>query len=107
MMSLSRFRNRLGVRLLIGLTAGLILLTVSATIVWLGPLPPRVVVMSTGAPGSDYAVVIEPGGTAAHGAGAALRRLEERANHLRVPAALAPELYTLRAHIAMVQRRTM
>ena len=30
-----------------------------ATIVWLGPLPPRVVVMSTGAPGSDYAILAE------------------------------------------------
>lgn len=38
---------------------------------------------------------------------AALRRLEERANRLRVPAALTPELYTLRAHIAMVHNRTM
>jgi TRAP transporter TAXI family solute receptor len=36
--------------------AVLILLALAATIAWLGPLPPRVVVMSTGAPGSDYDV---------------------------------------------------
>ena len=34
--------------------AALIVLAIVTTIVWLGPLPPRVVVMSTGAPGSDY-----------------------------------------------------
>jgi len=32
----------------------LILAAIVATIVWLGPLPSRVVVMSTGTPGSDY-----------------------------------------------------
>jgi len=36
------------------LAAFLILLAIAATIMWLGPLPPRVVVMTTGAPGSDY-----------------------------------------------------
>jgi TRAP-type uncharacterized transport system substrate-binding protein len=36
------------------LAAILILLAIAATIVWLGPLPPRVVVMTTGSPGSDY-----------------------------------------------------
>jgi TRAP-type uncharacterized transport system substrate-binding protein len=36
--------------------AVLILLALAATITWLGPLPPRVVVMSTGSPGSDYDV---------------------------------------------------
>jgi TRAP-type uncharacterized transport system substrate-binding protein len=36
------------------IAAILILLAIAATIVWLGPLPPRVVVMTTGAPGSDY-----------------------------------------------------
>jgi TRAP-type uncharacterized transport system substrate-binding protein len=36
------------------LTAALIVTAFAATVVWLGPLPPRVVVMSTGAPGSDY-----------------------------------------------------
>lgn len=47
------------IRRLTILTAGLVVLTVSATIVWLGPLPPRVLVMSTGAPGSDYAILAE------------------------------------------------
>ena len=32
----------------------LVVLSVAATVLWLGPLPPRLVVMSTGAPGSDY-----------------------------------------------------
>jgi TRAP transporter TAXI family solute receptor len=32
----------------------LILSALAATVIWLGPLPPRVVVMSTGTPGSDY-----------------------------------------------------
>ena len=32
----------------------LILSALVATVIWLGPLPPRVVVMSTGTPGSDY-----------------------------------------------------
>jgi TRAP transporter TAXI family solute receptor len=32
----------------------LILAALAATVIWLGPLPPRVVVMSTGTPGSDY-----------------------------------------------------
>lgn len=36
------------------IAAILIVLAIAATIVWLGPLPPRVVVMTTGAPGSDY-----------------------------------------------------
>jgi TRAP-type uncharacterized transport system substrate-binding protein len=36
------------------LAAVLIVLAIAATVVWLGPLPPRVVVMTTGAPGSDY-----------------------------------------------------
>ena len=36
------------------IAAILILLAIAATIVWLGPLPPRVVVMTTGSPGSDY-----------------------------------------------------
>jgi TRAP-type uncharacterized transport system substrate-binding protein len=34
--------------------AVLILCAITASVVWLGPLPPRVVVMSTGTPGSDY-----------------------------------------------------
>jgi TRAP transporter TAXI family solute receptor len=35
--------------------AGVLILSVlAATVIWLGPLPPRVVVMSTGTPGSDY-----------------------------------------------------
>ena len=32
----------------------LILSALAVTVIWLGPLPPRVVVMSTGTPGSDY-----------------------------------------------------
>jgi TRAP transporter TAXI family solute receptor len=38
---------------LYGLAAALILLAIVATVVWLGPLPPKVVLMSTGTPGSD------------------------------------------------------
>jgi TRAP transporter TAXI family solute receptor len=37
-----------------GIAGALILLALVATIAWLGPLPPKVVVMSTGAAGSDY-----------------------------------------------------
>jgi len=58
-MSARASQKRRPIRLLIILTAGLVALTVLATIVWLGPLPPRVVVMSTGAPGSDYAILAE------------------------------------------------
>ena len=39
---------------LYGLAAALILLAIAATVAWLGPLPPKVVVMSTGTSGSDY-----------------------------------------------------
>ena len=39
------------------LAAALIVSAIAATVIWLGPLPPRVVVMSTGAPGSDYALL--------------------------------------------------
>ena len=39
---------------LYALAAALIVAAFAATVIWLGPLPPRVVVMSTGAPGSDY-----------------------------------------------------
>ena len=39
---------------LYGLAAALILLAIVATVAWLGPLPPRVVLMSTGTTGSDY-----------------------------------------------------
>ena len=39
---------------LYGLTAALILLAIGGTVAWLGPLPPRVVLMSTGTNGSDY-----------------------------------------------------
>ena len=39
---------------LYGLAAALILLAIVATVVWLGPLPPKVVLMSTGTSGSDY-----------------------------------------------------
>ncbi len=37
-----------------GISATLILVALAATIAWLGPLPPKVVVMSTGTPGSDF-----------------------------------------------------
>ena len=36
------------------IAAVLILIALAATIAWLGPLPPKVVVMSTGTPGSDF-----------------------------------------------------
>jgi TRAP-type uncharacterized transport system substrate-binding protein len=36
------------------LAAVLIVSAIGATVIWMGPLPPRVVTMSTGAPGSDY-----------------------------------------------------
>jgi TRAP-type uncharacterized transport system substrate-binding protein len=36
------------------IAGALILAALVATVIWLGPLPPRVVMMSTGAPGSDY-----------------------------------------------------
>ena len=36
------------------LAAALIVSAIAATMIWMGPLPPRVVTMSTGAPGSDY-----------------------------------------------------
>jgi TRAP transporter TAXI family solute receptor len=39
---------------LYGLAGALILIAVVATVAWLGPLPPRVVTMSTGTPGSDF-----------------------------------------------------
>jgi len=37
--------------------AALIVSAIAATLIWLGPLPPHLVVMSTGAPGSDYSVL--------------------------------------------------
>jgi len=42
------------IRLFYAVAGALILAAVLATVVWFGPLPPRVVLMSTGAPGSDY-----------------------------------------------------
>ncbi|HKD52682.1 MAG TPA: TAXI family TRAP transporter solute-binding subunit [Steroidobacteraceae bacterium] len=39
--------------------AALLLLAVVGIVAWLGPPPPRVVLMSTGAPGSDYALLAE------------------------------------------------
>ena len=39
---------------LYGIAAALILLALAGTVAWLGPLPPKVVVMSTGTNGSDY-----------------------------------------------------
>ena len=39
---------------LYGIAGALILAALIGTIAWLGPLPPRVVLMSTGTPGSDY-----------------------------------------------------
>ena len=41
---------------LYGLVATLIALAIVGTVVWLGPLPPKVVLMSTGTSGSDYDV---------------------------------------------------
>src|SRR6516164_9614950 len=41
---------------LYGLTAALILLAIGGTVAWLGPLPPKVVLMSTGTNGGDYDV---------------------------------------------------
>jgi TRAP-type uncharacterized transport system substrate-binding protein len=49
-----RFRPKL--RWLYGAAVALILIAVLVTLAWIGPLPPKVVVMSTGAPGSDYEV---------------------------------------------------
>jgi TRAP-type uncharacterized transport system substrate-binding protein len=40
-----------------GVATALILLAIAATVMWLGSVPPRVVVMSTGEEGSDYAVL--------------------------------------------------
>jgi TRAP-type uncharacterized transport system substrate-binding protein len=41
----------------LGIVAGvLIIAALVATVVWIGPLPPRVVVVTTGTPGSDYDV---------------------------------------------------
>jgi TRAP-type uncharacterized transport system substrate-binding protein len=40
-------------------SAVVLVLAIAAIVAWLGPLPPRVVVMSTGAPGSDYALLAE------------------------------------------------
>lgn len=52
---ISRQGTRLG-----GLAAILaILLLIVATVIWLKPLPPRIVVMSTGEEGSDYAVLAQ------------------------------------------------
>ena len=39
---------------LYGIAAALILLAIVGTVAWLGPLPPKVVVMSAGTAGSDY-----------------------------------------------------
>lgn len=39
------------------LAAVLIVSAIAATVIWMGPLPARVVTMSTGAPGSDYALL--------------------------------------------------
>jgi TRAP-type uncharacterized transport system substrate-binding protein len=42
---------------LYGLVTALVLVALVITVVWLGPLPPRVVVMTTGTPGSAYDVI--------------------------------------------------
>jgi TRAP transporter TAXI family solute receptor len=39
---------------LYGIAGVLILAAIAGTVAWLGPLPPKVVLMSTGTPGSDY-----------------------------------------------------
>ena len=41
---------------LYGIVAALILLAIGGTVAWLGPLPPKVVLMSTGTNGGDYDV---------------------------------------------------
>jgi TRAP-type uncharacterized transport system substrate-binding protein len=41
------------------IAAGLIALAMSAAVLWLGHLPPRVIVMTTGTPGSDYELLAE------------------------------------------------
>jgi TRAP-type uncharacterized transport system substrate-binding protein len=40
-------------------SAVLLVVALAAIVSWLGPLPPRVILMSTGAPGSDYALLAE------------------------------------------------
>jgi TRAP-type uncharacterized transport system substrate-binding protein len=44
---------------LVLIAAALFVLGMAAVVIWLRPLPPRVVVMSTGAPGSDYELLGE------------------------------------------------
>src|SRR5215469_748579 len=46
-------------RLYLAAAAVLLVLAIVAIVAWLGPPPPRVLVMSTGAPGSDYALLGE------------------------------------------------
>lgn len=53
----------------------LFVLAIVGIVVWLGPLPPRVVVMSTGAPGSDYALLAERYRTLLKRSGVELRLL--------------------------------
>jgi hypothetical protein len=47
------------------------------------------------------------GGSASEDMLARLERLEERADHLRVPRSFATMLYTLRVHIGLVRTRLM
>jgi TRAP transporter TAXI family solute receptor len=42
------------IRWLYAVVAALILSALAGTVIWLGPFPPRIIVMSTGTPGSDY-----------------------------------------------------
>ena len=53
----------------------LILVALVATVVWLGPLPPKIVVMSTGAPGSDFDIYAQQYQTILRRSGVELRML--------------------------------
>ena len=61
------------IRWLYVVAAVLILVAITATLAWLGPLPSRVVVMSTGTPGSDYELFAQRYKTILSRAGVELR----------------------------------
>ena len=58
-----------------GIAGALILVALIATIAWLGPLPPKVVVFSTGAPGSDFELYAQQYQTILKRSGVQLRLL--------------------------------
>ena len=68
----------------------LILSALAATIVWLGPLPPRVLIMSTGTPGSDYDVLGRRYQTILKGLGVDLRLVPSAGGVENNVAQLAP-----------------